>query len=129
MEALPSEISASGLKGVQLGDKRGAVRARLGRFDVFRRTPDAPETDYFVERGVQVTYDDAGRVVFIEVTVPADPVLNGVRLLQRAIADVVADLRERGIECVEDRDGAYVPAWRVGLFAIGGVVEGVAIGE
>ncbi len=35
----------------------------------------------------------------------------------------------RGIECVENSDGACLPAWRVGLFAIGGVIEGVSIGE
>ena len=120
---------STGFDRLRLGEDRSAVRARFGDFSVFRRTPEAPETDYFVASGVQVTYDDEGRVEFIEVMAPADPVLRGSRLLARATEDVVAELRLRGVECVEDRDGAFLPAWRVGLFAIGGIVEGVSIND
>jgi hypothetical protein len=120
---------STGLEQLRLGENRSDVRARLGNFRVFRRTPDAPETDYFVACGIQVTYDDKGRVKFIEVMAPADPVLRGSRLLARATEDVVADLRVRGVESLEDRDGAYLPQWRVGLFAVGGIVEGVSIND
>jgi hypothetical protein len=122
-------IDSGGGEQLKLGEERAVVRARLGDFRVFRRTADAPETDHFVDRGLQVTYDAEERVEFIEVTAPANPVLNGVRLLQRPIADVASDLRARGIACHEERGGAYLPAYRIGLFAIGGIVEGVAINE
>src|SRR2546430_470360 len=98
----PCEIDSRGVGDVNLGDDRKSVRGRLGSFRVFRRAPDAPETDFFVRRGVQVTYDSAGRVEFIEVMTPADPRLDGVRLLQRPVAEVIADLRAQGVECVQD---------------------------
>jgi hypothetical protein len=60
---------------------------------------------------------------------PADHVLHGSRVLGRPTEDLIADLRARGVECVEDRDGAYLPDWRVGLFAPEGIVEGVSIND
>jgi hypothetical protein len=48
-------IDSSGGEQLKLGDERAVVRARLGDFRVFRRTADAPETDHFVDRGLQVT--------------------------------------------------------------------------
>ena len=129
-ERLSAEIGSTGFNDLQLGDERAAVRARLGRFRVFRRTPDAPETDHFLDYGVQVTYDSEARTEFIEVMAPADPALNGVRLLQRPIADVVAGLRTQGVECFEeDEGGAYVPEAGVGPFVDGGVVETASVGE
>jgi hypothetical protein len=119
----------TGFEQLRLGEDRSAVRARFGDFRVFRRTPEAPATDYFIASGIQVTYDGNGRVEFIEVMAPADPVLRGSRLLGRPAEDVIADLRVRGVECHEDRDGAYLPDWRVGLFAIAGIVEGVSIND
>jgi hypothetical protein len=120
---------STGFEQLRLREDRAAVRARFGEFQVFRRTPEAPATDYFVASGIQVTYDDEGRVEFIEVMTPADPSLRGCRLLGRPTEDVVADLRVRGVECVEARDGAYLPGWRVGLFASDGIVEGVSIND
>ena len=60
---------------------------------------------------------------------PADPLLLGARLLGRPTEDVIADLRVRHVECVEDIDGAYLPGWRVGLFVSDGIVEGVSIND
>jgi hypothetical protein len=120
---------STGFEQLRIGEDRAAVRARFGEFRIFQRTPEAPETDYFTASGLQVTYDDEGRVEFIEVMTPADPLLRGCRLLERPTEDVVADLRVRGVECVQDHDGAYLPGWRVGLFAIGGIVEGVSIND
>ena len=118
-----------GFDDLKIGESRSTVRERLGDFEVFRRTPDAPEADDFLHRGVQVTYDEHGRVSFMEIVAPENPELKGVGLLGRAIDDVVGDLRALRVDVVEDSDGAYLPAWRLGLFAIGGVVEGVSVNE
>jgi len=114
---------STGFEQLRIGDDRSAVRARFGDFQVFRRTPEAPETDHFVASGIQVTYDDEGRVEFIEVMTPADPSLRGSCLLGRPTEDVIADLRVRGVECVEERDGAYLPGLRVDCSRSAGLLK------
>jgi hypothetical protein len=121
-------IANVGSTELKLGDPRAAVRERFGEPRTFRRTPDAPETDQFVEAGLLVTYDNDERVTFIEFTPPASPTIAGVTMVGRCLGDVLAELRDREVIVEKDPDGAVVLAWNVGLYAPGERVEGVSVG-
>jgi hypothetical protein len=122
-------MTSSEIVGVaRLGENRAEVRARLGESRTFRRTLEAPETDYFVEAGVQVTYRDE-EVVFIELCDPAVPLFAGVRLLARSIDEVRRDLYDRGFALVADESGALIKGTGIGLYAPVDVVESVSLGE
>jgi hypothetical protein len=121
-------IAKVGSAELKLGDPRAAVRERFGEARTFRRTPDAPETDQFVDAGLLVTYDNDERVTFIEFTPPASPTVAGVTMIGRSLRDVLAELRDRDVIAEADPDGAVVPDWKVGMYAPGERVEGVSVG-
>jgi hypothetical protein len=122
-------IPGEGILELRLGYDKAAVRNRFGDPRTFRRTPDSPETDQFVDSGILATYGPGEKVTFIELTHPAEPTIGGVRLLGLALSDVMENLREHGLTVIADPDGASIQEWQVGLYAPSGTVEGVSIGE
>src|SRR5258706_12950870 len=96
-------IPREGLDVARFGEQREVLRARLGSYDSFRRTPDAPLTDCFAALGIFVDFNEADALNFIEVTSPADIVFDGVILLGRNHREVVSELDSRGVRGVEDQ--------------------------
>ncbi|SDW37047.1 hypothetical protein SAMN05421504_101407 [Amycolatopsis xylanica] len=94
-------LAGQGLDVAKLGEHRDELRARLGAYESFQRTPDAPVTDHFDHLDLMLTYDDTGRLELIEVASPADVVFSSVPLLGRSCPDVVEELAEQGIVGVE----------------------------
>lgn len=123
-------VRGSGFEGCPLGASREQVERALGTADAtFRRVPSGPLVHDFQRHGAQVTFDESGRVAFVEVYEPADPSLHGIALLGRAEEDVCDDLRAAGIEVVTADAGFILPGWGVGLFVEGSVVTAVSAGR
>jgi hypothetical protein len=122
------------MSGARFGQKRASVRAARGAPDTaFRRGADATLTDMYVtdvdghEDGDGffefLEYDDADVLHAIEVASPAPVTLDGIRLLGRRAAEVVAELRRAGHEVVEqEADGWALPALGV---VLGGTAQDV----
>ena len=114
---------------VNLGQSRDEVRATLGDFRTFRRTPQSGEADQFVDSGAMATYSPDGSLVLLELVDPARVELEGVQLVGESVESLVEALGAKGVEVVPDEMGAVVPSLSVGLYAPGGTVEGVGIGS
>jgi hypothetical protein len=122
-------------KGVNIaifGEDRDVLRLRLGPYESFRRTPDAPVTDHFIDVGLLLEFDEEERLNLIEVTPPADVQFQGTALLEKNYHEVIAALREKGIQGVEDSAGMQYIEHGFSLFssAPGGgdaEVEGVTV--
>lgn len=126
------EISATGFDGLRLGDHIHDIRERFGEFRSFRRTRESDESDQFVNVGIMVTYDDEGVVTFIELTRPTDPTLHGVKLLERPLGEVVADLEGRGISArwgSTTWEGPILEGLGIALWEPVDTVECVSIGR
>ncbi len=118
-----------GFRWLRLGDLRQDVRARLGEWRTFKRTPSAPETDQFISLGIMVTFDADDRATLIEVGEPGAPTLAGVGLIGRLLDEVAQDLEKAGFTVSRGSFGALIQAWGVGLYSEDGlVVAGVGIG-
>lgn len=125
-------ISESGFDGLRLGDRQADVRERYGPPAGFRRAGGPAESDLFADHGLVVTYDQEGSVEFIEIARPADPVLRGVKLLERPLRDVVTDLAGIGVrakQMPEEFEGPVLKGLGIGLWVPGETVEAVSIGD
>ena len=122
-------LSATETDVVTLGQSRDEVRAVLGDFQTFRRTPQSEEADHFVDCGAMATYDVDGSLVLLELADPAEVELERVQLVGESVESLVEALGAKGIEVVPDEMGAVVPSLSVGLYAPGGTVEGVQLGS
>ena len=121
--------SATETDAVSLGEARDVVRATLGEYRTFRRTTQSDEADHFVEVGAMATYSPDGALVLLELADPARAVLEGVQLLGEPVDAPIEALAAQGVQVVPDEMGAIIPALEIGLYAPGGVVEGVGIGS
>ena len=122
-------LSATATDVVALGDSRDHVRDVLGEFRTFRRTPASEEADQFVASGAMATYSAEGALILLELAEPARVELEGVQLLGEELDPLQTSLGDRGLELVLDDMGATIPSVQVGLYAPGGVVEGVQLGS
>lgn len=104
--------------GVPLGEERAVIAGRfaeafgehLGEVRTFRKASwQLGLCDQYIEGGLILHHDDRRRLVYIEVFEPSPISHNGVALLDRPYAEVVADLRRSGERVVEDLDGCDVP--------------------
>ncbi|MGN9792214.1 hypothetical protein ACTMTU_14120 [Streptomyces sp. OZ13] len=128
MEILPR----IGVPGARFGRTRASVRAARGAPDsAFRRAADATLTDMYVTaagghedgegRGAGffefLEYDDTGVLHAVEVASPAPVTLDGIVLLGRPKAEVVAELRGLGheVKAAGDAEGWALPALGVVL--------------
>ncbi|MEU3251949.1 hypothetical protein [Streptomyces sp. NPDC006997] len=121
-----------GVAEIRFGDSRKALRDRLGEYRSFRRTPDTPPIDHYMEAGMMLGFDGADRLDVIECTDRADPALFGVRLTGRPLADVLAGLDERRVPYVVDDSGCTLTGLGVALYSPAPdepdvEVEGVAV--
>ena len=121
------EIDADGIGPVRVGDRRDVVRSALGTFRTVKGPYD-PVRDQFVDRGVQVVYDDESRAQEIMVDLPAQARLGGVELLGRALNEVLADLAAHNITAIPDADGAILPRLGISFYSPNGTVESVTVG-
>ncbi|MFC9063691.1 hypothetical protein ACFTXB_37660, partial [Streptomyces sp. NPDC057074] len=94
-----------GLDSARFGERRDELRRRLGEPTLFRRTQSGGLVDHFVEKGLQLSYNAADELEFIELTPEAGVQYDGVELLGRSYGAVLADLRGRGLEGAEDSQG------------------------
>lgn len=106
----------------KIGEDREQVRKKFGSFRTFRRTPDARETDDFVNFATQVVYTDTGRVGFIEVSRPTRVKVRGIQVLGVEGSVVFQKLRDKGVDIETDDAGATAPELGLGFF-VGGDVE------
>ncbi|GAA3453346.1 hypothetical protein [Dactylosporangium matsuzakiense] len=102
-------LPGRGLTALALGTHRDAVRAtRNGGVALV----GYPDEDSFVNEGLTVTYDAAGRAVRVTVTQAGAVLLDGVNLLPsrpRTIADVRAALSAAGHEVAEEEAAVLIP--------------------
>ncbi|GGT03864.1 hypothetical protein [Streptomyces chromofuscus] len=121
-----------GLAGIRFGESRASLRDGLGEYQSFRRTPDAPLIDHFMQAGLMLGFDEADRLNFIECTDRAEPSLSGVRLTGRPLGEVVAELSDRRVPFQLDESGCSLTGLGVSLYSpapdeLDVDVEGVAI--
>ncbi|MGW0998602.1 hypothetical protein ACWD5V_36085 [Streptomyces sp. NPDC002523] len=107
MEIHPLE----GMSGLSFGQSRESVRALLGAPESFRRAAHSLLTDSYLyrSRDLYLGYDDEDLLHTIEVASPAPASLCGVRLLDRAHGEVLAELRAAGLSPVETSAGWAMP--------------------
>lgn len=125
-------IARSGLDIARFGETRDALRGRLGDYRSFRRTPDGPLTDRYLDLGLFLGFDKSDSLHFIEVTLPAEIFYEGVSLLARDYHEVLAELSARGVRGTEDEAGIKYSEIGMSLYnpapeEFDSVVEGVAI--
>jgi len=108
-----------GIGPLSFGMDSTAVRTVLGgAVRSFRKTPDAKTpTDAFDEHGIHVYYDEAGRCEAVEVSSPANPILQGQPLVGRPFSEVRQLLEQIDPDIQIDDTGLTAPSLGVGLFA------------
>lgn len=109
---------------VPLGiDRSRARELARGNFDAFECHIDA-----FDELGVHCHYDQSDHVEFIEAFDHGDFEIDGVKVLGRLLADVLADLRTRGFRFDDQLTNAIFPSDGI-AFTLdeNGLVEAVAV--
>lgn len=118
-----------GLSDIRFGMNRTACRTLIGStFVAFsRRGDDFLEVDAFDGFGVQLSFTAADTLEFIEAHAPSKVEYDGVPLLGRQVADVVADLDALGLSGLPDDVGVDYPTRGFGLYAPEGTVEGVSV--
>lgn len=126
-EVASDGLSSEDARRVTVGDPRSKVRHEFGQVRTVKG-PYGPEIDQFVDRGIQVTYDDDSNAREIMVSVPDQARFLGVDLLDRPIDTVLADLGPLGVKTIRDVDGAILPEAGISLFTDGNRVEAVTIG-
>jgi hypothetical protein len=105
-----------GISGARFGEPRQVVRQRFGPYQAFRRTPPDNLTDFYVDRGLLLSFDDYDQLEFIEIAAPATAVFRGIGLLGRPYGTVLAELGEQGVRGVADDSGTKFPDLGFGLF-------------
>ncbi|WP_434596757.1 hypothetical protein [Streptomyces sp. A5-4] len=108
--------SGQGVDVARFGEGREELRRRLGEHASFRRTPASSPVDHYVEKGLQLSFDKNDALEFIELTPLADVRYEGISLLGRPYGEVLAGLRERGLQGVEDGEGIEFPELGFALF-------------
>ena len=98
-----------GFPFARLGESRSEHRSRLGEFDSWRRDLQGTnETDLYLLSLVSLDYDEHDRLTFIEVVDDeAEVHFDGVSLLNRPVAQVLAQMSARGHEPVGPVVGIY----------------------
>lgn len=81
----PLKRTSSGVtcRRTRFGEPRYLLRQRFGEHRAFRRTPAANLTDFYVGRGLFLSFTDDDRLEFIELVAPAMVVFRGIQLLGR----------------------------------------------
>jgi hypothetical protein len=89
-------IPGTGVAQVQFGEAREAHRARLGERTSFERVPGSGVVDAYFDVTLMLSYDEEDRLKEIEIG-GADAFLEGVQLLDRALGEVIDDLRRAAV--------------------------------
>ena len=124
-----SILSSTATDVVALGQSRKATRQLLRPFRSFRRTPDALESDQFMDVGVMATYDHEGNICVLEFSAPASVLVSGVELMGRRLDQLVEEMERHDLKLVPDDLGGVIQGLEVGIYAPDGLVEGVQLGS
>ena len=121
------------IDGLPFGTSRQSLRERLGEHTEFERVPGRV-IDFYVDRGLQLNFDDDDRLGYVTVAHPAKVRLSGIELLGRPLGDVRDDLAGAGLDPVVDEDGITVAAPPVVLWSSAAdepaePIEAVAVGN
>jgi len=82
----------TGVFQAQFGEARDAHQARLGERTSFERVPGSGVVDAYFDVTLMLSYDERDLLKEIEIG-GADAFLSGVQLLDRALGEVIEDLR------------------------------------
>lgn len=100
------------------------------RPEMFKRVPDDDLTIYaYDEFGCHLGIDPAGRICSVTIFQPNELVVHGVSVLGRPIVEVVAELRQHGIDMKSVDAGAWMMLYGMSVTFVGvdGVVDGVEV--
>ncbi|MFI1989867.1 hypothetical protein [Actinoplanes sp. NPDC020271] len=106
-----------GLEGVSFGEDRETLRQRLGEHVTFQRRAGDPPIDHFLAEGLQLSFDQEDRLVFIEGTDQADLHYQGVRLTGQPLESIIEELAQRGVTVRVDDSGAELEGLNVYLYS------------
>jgi hypothetical protein len=87
-----------GVNVARFGELRFILRERLGDFSSFRREPDGPLIDHYVEAGLLLSFNTDDRLDFMEIVKPADGVYSGVTLVGRPFGEVISELHRNDVD-------------------------------
>ncbi len=117
MKQLTIELGG-GLKGLPIGSPMDTVRAFLGSgHQLFKRSPDSHDTDYWPEEGVFAYYDATSRLEAIEFSTLSNPTLQGAALNTATMQEAIEHLRSLDPETRVEQDGATSTKLGVGVWS------------
>lgn len=128
------EITNGGeVLGLEFGQIRSALRERLGAHIEFER-PVGRTVDFYVDLGLQLSFDDDDRLGYVCMLDPARVSLAGVELLDRPLGTVQAQLARAGYAVDLDEDGLSVTRPAIALWSSAAdepeePIESVAVGD
>ncbi|MEU9887486.1 hypothetical protein [Sphaerisporangium sp. NPDC051011] len=97
-------IPREGLTSLRLGDLRDDVHEALGPGMTWLSGPGPTISDRFLEEGLDVGYDDHGRIIRIIASPPALAIFEGVDLLSLNYRDAASEMLARGHR-IDEKEG------------------------
>lgn len=113
---------------LHFGQSRSEVRELLGKgFESFHRGQESTLTDYYIELGLLLYYDQDNQLEFVEVVRPCNVIFNEISLLGNDIQAVLNNLLAQGYEPMRDETGFKYERLGFWLYTPYDIIEAVSV--